>query len=96
MINTPEAILAKLNELVGQEVEVAAGDDCEDGNGIHIRLHGKLEKPEDGMNRWYVRVRDGSSGAEGISFHVCQVDECHKQVYNWQIFLKQRLNAPTL
>lgn len=86
-------ILDKLKELVGQEVSVAAGDDCGDDNGIYFWLFGKLEAPEDGYNRFYLRVADSYHGTVGIGFHPDQVEQISKGVYIYKIELKERLNA---
>lgn len=93
MHNTLPLIKQKLAELVGQTISITAGDDCADNNGIHIRFYGKLEAPEIGYNRYYVRVLDNENGAQGIGFHPESVYEIHKQVYNWEISLKENLKA---
>lgn len=82
-----------LAELVGETVKVTAGDDSTDDNGICFSFYGKLEAPEDGMNRFYVRVLEDFNGTHGIYFHPNQVREIWKQVYNWEISLKKHLNA---
>lgn len=87
-------MLEKLKSIVGQEVAITAGDDCLDGPGIYFRLRGTLEAPEEGSDRWYVRVRDGYHGTEGIGFHIESVEDVYKQVYNWEITLKETLKAP--
>lgn len=35
--------IEKLNSLIGEEVSILAGDDCQDEPGIHFQLRGKLE-----------------------------------------------------
>lgn len=85
----------KLLNLVGQYVEVHAGDDCNDDNGIYFSLFGKLEAPEEGYNRFFLRIEDTYHGTCGIGFHPSQVEEIHKGVYLFKIELKQRLNANT-
>lgn len=84
----------KLKGLVGQTVRCSAGEDCMDGPGLYFNFYGTLEAPEEGCDRWYIRVRDGYNGAEGIGFHVDQVQDIHKQVYNYEISFKQKLSAP--
>ncbi len=83
-----------LKELVGQYVEVKAGDDCADSNGIYFSLYGKLEAPEDDYERYYLRIGDTPSGCMGIGFHPKQVLEIHSRVYHYCITMRETLNAP--
>lgn len=82
-----------LKDLIGASVEVKAGDDCADSNGIYFSLYGTLEAPEEGYNRYYLRIADTPSGTMGISFHPEQVMEIHSRVYHYCIELKEKLNA---
>lgn len=82
-----------LKELVGDYIEVRAGDDCEDGNGVYFSLFGKLEAPEDGMNRFYLRCGETVHGNIGISFHPEQVEDIVRGVYIYRVELKATLNA---
>ena len=86
----------KLTPLVGQYVEVRAGDDCAEGNGIYLSLYGKLEAPEDDLSRFYLRVGESASGhgTMGIGFHPLQVESVDKRPSGlMQINLKECLTA---
>jgi hypothetical protein len=86
----------KLTPLVGQYIEVRAGDDCADSNGIHFSFYGQLEAPEDDDNRFYLRVGESSSGhgTMGIGFHPNQVESVDKRPSGlMQINLRKHLIA---
>lgn len=84
----------KLQALVGQEVNVVAGDDCADSNGIYLNFIGKLEAPEDGYQRFYLRCKDGFWGCEGIGFSPDQVLEIDKRASGLaRVELREHLRA---
>ena len=93
MLEHIDSVKAKLMRLVGQPVEIRAGDDCADDEGVYFSLWGTLEAPEGGYERYFVRIADTDLGTRGFGFHPQQVSEVCKQVYHWQINMKQRLNA---
>ena len=83
-----------LLQLVGQVVNVVAGDDCSDTNGIYLNLIGKLEAPTDDDKRFYLRCRDGAWGTEGGGFHPGQVEKIEKRPSGMmQSILKKHLTA---
>ena len=85
---------AQLDLLIGERVNIVAGDDCVDSVGVYLNFIGTLEKPEDGYKRYYVRCKDGYWGTEGVGFHPEQVEEVGKRASGLpQITLKQHLNA---
>lgn len=92
-LNTNQIMKDKLNKLAGQQVRIVAGDDCSDDNGIYFHFVGKLELPEEGNNRYFVRVSDGYHGTDGLGFHVGQVEFIDKGVYLHTITMKQNLRA---
>lgn len=84
----------KLTKLVGQRVEVRAGDDCADSSGVYFSLYGKLELPEEGYHRFYLRIADTYGGCMGIGFTPDMVDDINiRGDGTVQILLKEHLPA---
>lgn len=88
-------MIEKLNALTEQGlVEVLAGADCADKSGVYFSLYGKLERPEEGYERYYLRIGDTPYGVTGICFHPSQVMEIEKRASGLpRIVLKAKLAA---